>query len=215
MKFFVDSANISEIEKAHKLGILDGVTTNPSLIAKEGKDFAETIKKISAIVDGPVSAEVISLETEEMIEEAKELNSWADNIAVKIPMTLPGLRAVKKLSDEGIDTNVTLIFSASQALLAAKAGATFVSPFVGRLDDRSHQGLKIIEDIAKIFSVHDIETEIITASVRRPLHVKEAALAGADIATIPFEIIKKMAAHPLTDIGIERFLADWEEAQQD
>ncbi|AGB42199.1 fructose-6-phosphate aldolase, TalC/MipB family [Halobacteroides halobius DSM 5150] len=214
MKFFIDTANLEKIKEASKLGVIDGVTTNPSLVAKEGDvDFHTRIKEICKIVDGPVSAEVISLETEGMLEEARELAELAPNIAVKIPMTVAGLKAVKTLSDEGIKTNVTLVFSANQALLAAKAGATFVSPFVGRLDDRAHDGMKLVKDINEIFANYEMETEIITASIRSPRHVKEAALVGADIATIPFGVINKMSKHPLTDIGIERFLEDWKKTQ--
>jgi len=190
---------------------IDGVTTNPSLVAKEGEvDFHTRIKEICKLIDGPVSAEVISLEAEGMIEEAKELAKLADNVVIKIPMTVEGLQATKALADAGIKTNVTLIFSANQALLAAKAGATYVSPFVGRLNDIAHTGMTLIAEIANIFDNFDIESEIITASIRNPLDVKDAALLGADIATIPYGVIEKMSKHPLTDIGIERFLADWE-----
>lgn len=214
MKFFIDTANLEEIKEANKLGVIDGVTTNPSLVAKEGDvDFHTRIKEICDIVDGPVSAEVISLEAEEMIKEAKELADLADNVVVKIPMTTDGLEAVKALTELGIKTNVTLIFSANQALLAAKAGASYVSPFVGRLDDRGHEGMALIEDIATILNNYDLDSEIITASIRHPKHVKEAALIGADIATIPFAVIEKLSSHPLTDIGIERFLADWEKSK--
>lgn len=214
MKFFVDTANLEDIKKAEDLGVIDGVTTNPSLVAREGNvDFHTQIKKICDVVDGPVNAEVISLETDGMVEEARELADIASNVVVKIPMTAEGLKAVNILSDEGITTNVTLVFSANQALLAAKAGASYASPFIGRLDDRAHNGIKLIEDIATIYDNYDIDAEIITASVRGPLHVKNVALAGADIATIPFEVIMKMTKHPLTDIGIERFMNDWEKAQ--
>ncbi len=214
MKFFIDTANIEDIKKAASLGVIDGVTTNPTLVSREGDvDFHSHIKKICEVVEGPVSAEVISLETEGMIEEAHELAKIAPNIAVKIPMTIEGLKAVKTLSQENIKTNVTLIFSANQALLAAKAGATFASPFVGRLDDRAHEGMDLVREIATIYDNYDMDTEIITASVRSPQHVKKAALAGADIATIPFTVINKMAKHPLTDIGIERFLDDWKQVQ--
>ncbi|MFO7818913.1 MAG: fructose-6-phosphate aldolase [Halanaerobacter sp.] len=212
MKFFIDTANLDEIKEAASLGVVDGVTTNPSLVAKEGNvDFHTRIKEICELISGPVSAEVIALETEEMIEEARELAALADNVVVKIPMTVEGLKAVKVLSNEGIKTNVTLVFSANQALLAAKAGATYISPFVGRLDDRAHDGMKLIEDINTILENYDLDSEIITASIRSPRHVKEAALVGADIATIPFGVIEKMSQHPLTDIGIERFLNDWEQ----
>ncbi len=210
MKFFIDTANLEEIKEAASFGVIDGVTTNPSLVAKEGNvDFHTRIKEICEIVDGPVSAEVISLETEGMIKEARELAKIAPNVVIKIPMTIEGLKAVKALSKEGIDTNVTLIFSANQALLAAKAGATFASPFMGRLDDRAHEGVDLVREIVTIYDNYDIDTEIISASVRSPLHVKKVALAGADIATIPFSVIKQMSQHPLTDIGIERFLNDW------
>ena len=215
MKFFIDTANLEEINEAASLGVIDGVTTNPSLVAKEEDvDFHTRIQEICELVAGPVSAEVIGLKAEEMLEEARELSALADNVAVKIPMTEEGLKAVKVLSEEGIKTNVTLVFSANQALLAAKAGATYISPFVGRLDDRAHEGMKLIEDINTILTNYDLDSEIITASIRSPRHVKEAALIGADIATIPFEVIEKMSQHPLTDIGIERFLNDWEEAQE-
>ena len=212
MKFFIDTANLEQIKEAASLGVVDGVTTNPSLVAKEGNvDFHTRIKEICELISGPVSAEVIALETEEMIEEARELAALADNVVVKIPMTVEGLKAVKVLSNEGIKTNVTLVFSANQALLAAKAGATYISPFVGRLDDRAHEGMDLIRDINTILENYDLDSEIITASIRSPRHVKEAALVGADIATIPFGVIEKMSQHPLTDIGIERFLNDWEQ----
>ena len=214
MKFFIDTANLDEIKKAESLGVIDGVTTNPSLVAKEGDiDFKTRIKEICEIVDGPVSAEVIGLETEEMVAEARELAKIASNVVVKIPMTMEGLKAVKILSSEGIKTNVTLVFSANQALLAAKAGATFASPFIGRLDDRGHNGMELINEIVTIYDNYNLDTEIISASIRHPMHVKEAALAGADIATIPFDVIETLSKHPLTDIGIERFLADWNKTQ--
>jgi transaldolase len=209
MKFFIDSANIGEIQQAYDLGIVAGVTTNPTLIAKEGKDFEETIKAIASVVSGPISAEVIGLESDVMIKEAKIIADWAPNIVVKIPMTEDGLRAVHALTTEGIKTNVTLVFSAVQALLAARAGATYVSPFVGRLDDIGHVGMDLVRQIVGVFDRYGISTEIITASVRSPLHVLDAASAGADIATIPFKVIQQMIKHPLTDLGIERFLADW------
>ena len=212
MKFFIDTANLEQIKEAASLGVVDGVTTNPSLVAKEGNvDFHTRIKEICELISGPVSAEVIALETEEMIEEARELAALADNVVVKIPMTVEGLKAVKVLSNEGIKTNVTLVFSANQALLAAKAGATYISPFVGRLDDRAHEGMDLIRDINTILENYDLKSEIITASIRSPRHVKNAALIGADIATIPFGVVEKMSQHPLTDIGIERFLNDWEQ----
>ena len=210
MKFFIDTANLEEIKEAASIGVIDGVTTNPSLVAKEGDvDFHTRIKEICEVVDGPVSAEVISLDAEGMLSEARELSRLAANVVVKIPMTIAGLKAVKVLSQEGIDTNVTLIFSANQALLAAKAGATFASPFMGRLDDCAHEGVDLVREITTIYDNYCIDTEIIAASVRSPLHVKKVALAGANIATIPFSVIKKMSEHPLTDIGIERFLNDW------
>lgn len=215
IKFFIDTANIEEIEKVSRIGVIDGVTTNPSLISREGNvDFHSHIKKICGIVDGPVNAEVISTESEGMVSEGRELAELAGNIVVKIPMTVEGLKAVKILSGEGIDTNVTLTFSANQALLAAKAGACYVSPFIGRLDDRAHKGMELVEDIIKIFNNYDIKTEIVTASIRSPLHVKDAALAGAHIATIPYKIIEKMSKHPLTNNGLEKFLNDWESMQK-
>lgn len=210
MKIFIDTANVDEIRKANDMGVICGVTTNPSLIAKEGRDFIEVVKEITSIVDGPISAEVISLEAEGMIKEADELAKIHKNIVIKIPMTVEGLKAVKVLSSKGIKTNVTLIFSATQALLAARAGATYVSPFLGRLDDIGCNGMQLIEEITDIFTLHDIATEIITASVRNPIHVIEAARLGAHIATIPYNVIVQMTKHPLTDSGIERFLKDWE-----
>lgn len=210
MKFFIDTANIEEIKEINEWGVVDGVTTNPSLIAKEGRSFKKVIMEITDIVDGPISAEVISLDTDGMIKEATELAKIHPNVIIKIPMTENGLKAVKELTKKGIKTNVTLIFSASQALLAAKAGASYVSPFVGRLDDISNPGMQIVEDITNIFYTYDIETEIIVASIRNPLHVLESAKYGADIATIPYKIFKQMVKHPLTDIGIEKFLKDWE-----
>ncbi|GAB6098640.1 fructose-6-phosphate aldolase [Halanaerocella petrolearia] len=214
MKFFLDTANLDEIKEAAKLGVVDGVTTNPTLVAREGDvDFHTRIKEICELVDGPVSAEVISTDTEGMIAEARELADLASNVAVKIPMTEEGLKAVNTLESEGINTNVTLVFSANQALLAAKAGASYVSPFVGRLDDRAHDGMKLIEEINQILTNYNLDSEIITASIRSPRHVKETALIGADIATIPSSVIKKMSEHPLTDLGLERFLSDWEEVK--
>lgn len=210
MKIFIDTANVEEIKEANEMGVICGVTTNPSLIAKEGRNFQEVVKEITSIVDGPISAEVISLEADEMVKEARELVKIHKNIVIKIPMTIDGLKAVKTLSSEGIKTNVTLIFSTTQALMAARAGATYVSPFVGRLDDIDTVGIDLIEEIADIFAIHGIETEIISASIRSPLHVSASARAGADIATIPYKVIVSMAKHPLTDIGIERFLKDWE-----
>lgn len=210
MKLFVDTANTDEIRKANDLGVICGVTTNPSLIAKEGRVFKEVVKEITSIVDGPISAEVISLDSENMIKETLELSEIHKNIVIKIPMTSEGLKAVSVLSKKGIRTNVTLIFSPSQALLAARAGASYVSPFVGRLNDISSDGNKLIENISKIFKLHDISCEIIAASIRSPEDVVDAALAGANIATIPYGVIVRMISHPLTDAGIERFLKDWE-----
>ena len=199
MKIFVDTANVDEIRKANDLGVICGVTTNPSLIAREGKDFNEVIKEITSIVDGPISGEVISMECEGMVKEAREIAKIHENMVVKIPMCEEGLKAVKVLSKEGIKTNVTLIFSAVQALLAARAGASYVSPFLGRLDDIGSEGIKLIEDIAEIFAIHDIDAEIISASVRNPIHVLDCAKAGSDIATIPYNVIVQMIKHPLTD----------------
>jgi len=210
MKFFIDTANVEEIRQANELGVICGVTTNPSLIVKEGRDFIEVIKEISSIVDGPISAEVISLEHEGMVNEAEKLSQIHKNIVIKIPMTEEGLKAVNILSNKGIKTNVTLIFSAAQALLAARAGATYVSPFVGRLDDIGMDGIELISEIAEIFDVNAIETEIIVASVRNPIHVLQAAKLGADIATVPYKVIKQMLLHPLTDKGIAQFMKDWE-----
>ncbi len=214
MKFFIDTANINEIKEANALGVLAGVTTNPSLVAKEGVDFHERIREICNVVEGPASAEVISLEADKMIEEGKELAKIAPNVVVKVPMTTEGLKAVKAFSDLGIRTNVTLVFSAVQALLAARAGATYVSPFLGRLDDIGHNGMDLIRQIAEIFAIHGIETEIIAASVRHSVHVTDAALNGAHIATIPANVIVSLVKHPLTDQGIEKFLADWEKTQE-
>ena len=212
MRFFIDTANVDEIREANDLGVVCGVTTNPSLIAKEGRDFIEVVKEITSIVDGPISAEVISLEHEGMVKEAEKLCKIHKNIVIKIPMTAEGLKATKILSSKGIKTNVTLIFSAAQALLAARAGATYVSPFVGRLDDIGQNGLELIEEIVDIFDVNGIETQIIVASVRNPIHVTQAARIGADIATVPLKVIKQMIKHPLTDRGIESFIKDWEGA---
>ena len=210
MKLFIDTANVEEIRKANDLGVICGVTTNPSLIAREGRVFKDVVTEITTIVDGPISAEVVSLEHEKMVEEALELAAIHKNIVIKIPMIEEGLKAVKILSAKGIKTNVTLIFSASQALLAAKAGATYVSPFVGRLNDISSRGNELVETIHNMFEKHGITTEIIAASIRSPEDVVDAALAGADIATIPYKIIFQLTMHPLTDAGIERFLKDWE-----
>jgi transaldolase len=214
MKFFIDTANIDEIKEAHSMGMVDGVTTNPSLIAKEGRDFKEIITDICSIVDGPISAEVIGLETEAMVKEARVLAPIHKNIVVKIPMTVDGLKATRILTDEGIKTNVTLVFSPLQALMAAKAGATYVSPFVGRLDDLSHDGLLLVEQIVEIYNNYAYDTEIIVASVRNPLHVLDSAMIGADIATIPFDVLAKLAAHPLTDKGLKAFLKDWEKTKK-
>ena len=212
MRFFIDTANVEDIKKANDMGVICGVTTNPSLIAKEGKNFNDVIKEITSIVDGPISGEVkaTTIKAEDMITEAREIAKIHKNMVVKIPMTVEGLKAVKVLSKEGIKTNVTLIFSANQALLAARAGATYVSPFLGRLDDISTDGLELIRTIADIFATHDIDTEIISASVRHPMHVTECALAGADIATVPYNVIEQMTKHPLTEQGIEKFKKDYE-----
>ncbi|SCH39702.1 MULTISPECIES: fructose-6-phosphate aldolase [unclassified Romboutsia] len=210
MRFFIDTANVEEIRQANDLGVICGVTTNPSLIVKEGRDFIEVIKEITSIVDGPISAEVISLDHEGMVKEAEKLSQIHRNIVIKIPMTEEGLKAVNILSKKGVKTNVTLIFSAAQALLAARAGATYVSPFVGRLDDIGKDGIELIAEIAEIFDVNAIETEIIVASVRNPIHVLQAAKLGAHIATVPFKVIKQMLLHPLTDKGIAQFMKDWE-----
>jgi transaldolase len=209
VKFFIDTANIDQIMDANSMGMVDGVTTNPSLIAKEDGEFKEIIARICKEVAGPVSAEVISLEYDGMVAEARDLSKIAQNIVVKIPMTVDGLKAVKTLAAEGIKTNVTLVFSPLQALMAAKAGATFVSPFVGRLDDLAEEGMELVNQIAQIYANYDFDTEIIVASVRSSLHVLDAALMGADIATIPYGVLKKLAAHHMTDRGIEAFLADW------
>lgn len=210
MKLFIDTANTMEIRMANDLGVICGVTTNPSLIAKEGLVFETVIKEITQIVDGPISAEVISLEADKMVEEALSLAKIHPNIVIKIPMTAEGLKATNQLSKKGIKTNVTLVFSAGQALLAARAGATYVSPFLGRLDDIGTEGMNLIHDIVEIFEIHQITTEIIAASIRNPLHVIDAAKAGAHIATVPYKVIEQMIHHPLTDAGIKRFLKDWE-----
>ena len=213
MKIFIDTANIDEIREANTWGIIDGVTTNPSLIAKEGRNLQDVINEICSIVDGPISAEVISLEADKMVEEAMELVKLHKNIVIKIPMCIEGLKAVKVLNEKGIKTNVTLIFSSQQALLAAKSGATYVSPFVGRLDDIGARGVELISEISTIFKVHDIKTEIIAASIRNPIHVSECAIEGSNIATIPFKVLEQMAKHPLTDIGIEKFLSDYNKSK--
>jgi len=210
MKFFIDTANLDEIKKAVDMGMVDGVTTNPSLIARENKPFQEIIKDICKIVDGPISAEVIALDAEGMVREGRELAAIHANIVIKIPMTTEGLKAVKQLAEEKIKTNVTLVFSASQALMAAKAGASYASPFVGRLDDISQNGMDLISDIMNIYDNYGYATEVIVASIRNPMHVVDAALLGAHIATIPFKVIAQLARHPLTDLGMEKFLVDWE-----
>jgi transaldolase len=214
MKFFIDTANIDEIKEAVALGILDGVTTNPSLVSKEGKDFRKLLDEILKIVDGPVSAEVISTDYEGIIKEGKELASIHKNIVVKIPLIKEGLKACKTLTSEGIKVNVTLCFSPNQAILAAKAGATYVSPFVGRLDDISTDGMDLISQIVQIYRNYNFKTQVLVASVRHPLHVVESALIGADVCTIPFDVIKKMFNHPLTDIGLEKFLSDWKKLKK-
>jgi len=213
MKFFIDTAEVDEIRAACELGLVDGVTTNPSLIAKSGRDFKEVITEIAGIVDGPISAEVIALDAPGMLEEGRELAKIHDNIVIKVPMTEEGLKATRVFAAEGIRTNVTLIFSPVQALLAAKAGASYVSPFVGRLDDIGHEGMEGIEQIRAIFDNYGYTSEIIVASVRSPMHVQTSALLGADIATIPFKVMQQLAKHPLTDVGIEKFLADHQKSQ--
>lgn len=210
MKFFIDTADVNEIREADSLGILDGVTTNPTLISRTGRPFKETIEEICSIVKGPVSAEVVSTDTEGIIKEARELVKIADNIVVKVPLIKDGLKAVKALTSEGIKVNVTLCFSSNQALLAAKAGGTYISPFIGRLDDKGHTGMEIIDEIRTIYDNYGFETQIIVASIRNPLHVRDAALIGADIATIPFAVFNNIVKHPLTDEGLKNFLADWE-----
>jgi transaldolase len=214
VKLFIDTANVDEIRAAWSMGIISGVTTNPSLVAREGRDFRQVLEEIVAVVDGPISAEVLSLEAAEMVAEARPLAAIHPNIVIKIPMTAEGLQAVATLAKEGIRTNVTLIFSANQALLAARAGASFVSPFVGRLDDVGQDGIYLVEEIVDIFRQHELSTQVIAASIRHPMHVTQAARAGAHIATIPYAVINQMLKHPLTDAGIARFLADWEAAQK-
>jgi transaldolase len=213
MKIFIDTANIDQIREVNSWGILDGVTTNPSLVSKENKDFRTLVKEICEVVDGPISAEAVSLDAEGMVKEGRELSTIHPNINIKIPMTEEGIKATKILSDEGIDVNVTLIFSAAQALLACKAGAKYISPFVGRLDDIGHVGMDVVEECLDIIWNYDFETEVIVASVRHPNHVLEGARMGAHIATIPYAVLRKMFNHPLTDIGIERFLKDWEKVK--
>lgn len=214
MKLFIDTANVDEIKEANDWGVIAGVTTNPSLVAKEGRDFMQVLREICSIVDGPISAEVISTQADGMVEEAEQLAAVHPNVVIKIPMLPEGLKAVKILTQKGIKTNVTLIFSAAQALLAARAGATYVSPFVGRLDDAANEGMQVVRDIADIFLLHDIPTQIIAASIRHPMHVIEAAKAGAHIATVPYKVLQLMFKHPMTDIGIERFLKDWESVKK-
>lgn len=218
MKFFIDTANLDEIKEASELGFLDGVTTNPTLLSREvertGMKPDDVLKKICDMVDGPISAEVVSMDADGMTKEAQELSKIAKNICIKVPMTREGVKATRRIVDKGIMVNMTLIFSLNQALLAAKAGATFMSPFIGRLDDIGHTGMDLIEDIMTVVDNYDYATEVIVASIRHPLHVVEAALIGADIATIPFKVIDKMFKHPLTDIGIERFLADWKKIKE-
>ncbi len=214
MKFFIDSANVQAIREAYERGMCDGVTTNPTLVAKEGRDFKQIVQEIASFVEGPISLEVLSEDADGMVKEARHLNSWIENAAIKIPMTWEGLKAVRILKREGIKTNVTLCFSANQALLAAKAGATFVSPFVGRLDDVGETGMQLVSDILQIYRNYDFETEVIVASIRHPIHVYEAAMVGAHIATIPPDVFSKLISHPLTDVGIERFKRDWEKAKK-
>ena len=214
MKFFIDTASIAEIKEANDLGVLDGVTTNPSLVAKEGREFIPLLKEICAIVHGPISAEVLSMDFDGMMKEGRDLAKIHENIVVKVPLIKDGLKAVKALKAEGIRTNVTLCFSANQALLAAKAGAYFISPFVGRLDDISQNGMELIGQIVTIYQNYGYDTQVLVASVRHPLHVIEAAMMGADICTMPFKVIDQLIKHPLTDIGIERFLADWKKGQK-
>ncbi len=214
MKFFLDTANLEEIKTAAAWGILDGVTTNPSLVAKEGVDFRTRVQEICEVVPGPVSAEVVATDTEGILKEARELSSWAPNVVVKVPLIPDGIKAVCTLADEGINTNVTLCFSSVQALIAAKAGATYISPFVGRLDDIGHDGMGLVEEIAQIYDNYGFDTEIIVASIRHPGHIVRGALAGAHVATIPFAVAEKLFKHPLTDIGLRSFLADWEKLQK-
>lgn len=214
MKIFIDTANIAEIKEAASLGVLDGVTTNPSLVAKEGKDFRKLLEEICSIVHGPISAEVVSTDLDGMMKEARELSKIHENIVVKVPLIKDGLKAVKCLKAEGIRTNVTLCFSPNQALLAAKAGAYFISPFIGRLDDISHNGMDLIRQVVTIYRNYSYETQVLVASIRHPVHVVEAAMIGADICTIPFKVIDQLIKHPLTDIGLDRFLADWKKSQQ-
>lgn len=215
MKFFIDTADVKEIREAESLGILDGVTTNPTLVSRTGRPFRETIEEICSIVKGPVSAEVVSTEMDDMVKEARCLSKIAENIVVKIPLIKEGLKAVKILTSEGIHVNVTLCFSSNQALLAAKAGGTYVSPFVGRLDDRGHTGMEVVEEIRTIYDNYGFDTQIIVASIRNPLHVRDAALMGADIVTVPFAVFNNIVKHPLTDEGLKQFLADWEKVPKE
>jgi len=214
LKIFIDTANTEAIKKFYDMGIIDGVTTNPTLISMEGKSFHEVVSEITEIVDGPISIEAVSTKAEDMIKEAKQLSKINPNVVVKIPMTSEGLKAVKVLSKEGVKINVTLVFSTNQGLLAAKAGATYVSPFIGRLDDRGHEGMQIIRDLVQIFKTYSFKTKVIVASIRHPLHVIDAAKAGADVATIPPDVLEKMLEHPLTDLGINRFLEDWKKVKK-
>jgi transaldolase len=214
MKFFIDTANLDEIKEAASFGVLDGVTTNPSLVAKEGKDFRELLNEIVKVVDGPISAEVVSTDVNGILNEARDLSQIHRNIVIKVPLIKEGLKAVKKLTEEDIKTNVTLCFSASQALLAAKAGATYISPFVGRLDDISHDGMQLIQQIIQIYDNYNYDTQVLVASIRHPLHLLEAALMGADVATIPFSVINKLFNHPLTSKGLDAFLTDWNKLQE-
>lgn len=213
MKLFLDTANLDEIKEIAAWGVLNGVTTNPSLVAREGIDFKTRVKDICKVVDGPVSAEVVTEDADEMIKQGKDIATWAPNVMVKCPLTPAGLKATKALSSEGIKVNVTLCFSVNQAILAARAGATFVSPFVGRLDDINQDGNELIRQISEVFDIYDFDTEVLAASIRHPIHVTEAALAGADICTMPFKIFKQLVSHPLTDQGIEKFMADWKKSQ--
>ena len=214
MKFFIDTANVNEIREAASLGVLDGVTTNPSLVAREGRDFMEVLREIVTIVDGPISAEVIALDYEGMLRESEPLTKVHKNIVIKVPLTKAGLQACKKLRERGTNVNVTLCFSANQALLAAKAGATYISPFIGRLDDISTVGMELIQQIRTIYDNYGFDTQILAASIRHPVHVLECALAGADVATIPYKVIEALIKHPLTDVGIANFLKDWEKTKQ-
>ncbi len=214
MQLYIDTANIEEIREVSEWGILSGVTTNPSLLAREGRDVTDVIEQIAELVPGPISVEAVSTRAEDMVTEGRKLATLGDNVAVKIPMVAEGLKAVARLSAEGIDCNVTLVFSSGQALLAARSGATFVSPFVGRLDDIGADGIGLVRDVVEVFAYHDIETRVIAASLRHPRHVMESALAGSDIATVPYGVLQSMVAHPLTDSGLERFLNDWESLQR-